>query len=132
MINNVVNFEVMPIAANVNTKNLEKLESILDDLGNWENLVKSSFYLLSELKIGNIQQPYFGKAAGKGLYEIALTQVDDKNLEVSIRLAAGERCIREQRKEDPMFSVSEIYDQITNIGKWRTFKKSVSNLGIKQ
>lgn len=130
-----VTFNVIHLfGRDLNTKELDKLETLLDDIGKWENLVKSAQNLLSELKMVtppladtvDHEKPY-----GSDQFETAINQVDDKTLEVSLRLVNDERCIREQRKMKPL-STKEIRGQISNLSKWRCIRKAIEDLQTKE
>jgi hypothetical protein len=131
----LITFDVMPLfGRDVNSKELDKLEAMLDDLGKWENLVKSWRILLSELKMITLQAPdviSYEKPYGPDQLEIAINQVDNRTLEVSVRLANDEQCIREQRKMEPL-SVKEIWSQISNLSKWRGIHKTLADLNMKE
>ncbi|HMK94807.1 MAG TPA: hypothetical protein VK536_05330 [Candidatus Limnocylindrales bacterium] len=132
---NLVTFNVIPLfGRDLNKKELDKLEAMLDDLGKWENLVKSGQTLLSELKMVTLQPAdavNYEKPYGPDQYETAINQVDNKTLEVSIRLVNDESCIREERKME-LLSVKEIWDQISNLSKWRCMHKAIEDLHIKE
>jgi hypothetical protein len=134
ILKSLVTFNVAPVGRDAKEEDVKKVMAILDDLGKWENLVKTGLHLFSELKIGNIQQADlqdYEKPFGKEQYQIALKQVDE-NIEVAIRLTVDERHIREQKNVDPIFSVPEIYNQINNISKWKAFEKTLLDIGVKK
>jgi hypothetical protein len=132
---NLVTFDVMPLfGRNLKKEELEEVEAILDDLGKWENTIKAGLHLFSELKLVNYMPGDFAlndKPFGSKFYETAVNQVNDKTLEVNVRLIQDERCIRDQRMKEPL-SVTELHDQLSNVGKWRVLRKAVADLKIKE
>jgi hypothetical protein len=98
-------------------------------------LVKTGLYLFSELKIGNIQQgdlQHYDRSFGKELYEMDIKKTNDDIMRGTVLLVTEERHIREEMHVEPIFSDSEMYNQIDNIKKWRTLEKTLLHIGIKK
>jgi hypothetical protein len=133
---NLVTFLVAHlIGRDVTEEDIKKVKAILDDLGKWENLVKTGLHLFSELKIGNIQQAdlqNYDRSFGKELYEMDIKKTNDDIMRGTVLLVTEERHIREEMHVEPIFSDSEMYNQIDNIKKWRTLEKTLLHIGIKK
>jgi hypothetical protein len=109
-----------------------RIENMLKDLGKWENLIKTGLHLFSELgfihaeeaTLSNYEKPF-----GIGLYSTAANvDSDNENIWVDISLAPEERQRREAANITPIIQVEEIYGQLSNIPKWKTFEKTIKLL----
>lgn len=114
----------------VTNEDKEKIVNMLSELGKWEALVRTGFNLLSEMGIGPFERATLDgceKKFGVELYEFRAVQWR-RNPYCStfeIHLKVDERHRREDRNIEPIFSTKEIYDQITNIPKWKAFEKTM-------
>ena len=112
----------------------EKIKAILSNLGNWERLVKTGLYLLSDLKIIQLDQKAtqeIEEPFGTELYEIkvAISNADWKSLLFGAICLTSEE--RERRKDDKLnhdISVKEITNQLNNIPKWQSFEKTLKTM----
>jgi len=124
----VVSFAVGTIEGrDVSGDDANKIVELLHHLGKWENLLKTSLNLISELKIRPVDQTtlqYYQKEFGSEKYHTdAKLGKLSSNLAVTMHLESEERRKREALGIDHGLHIEEIYDQLKNIPKWISFKK---------
>ncbi len=108
-------------------------ELITENLGKWENLVRTSFQLFYELGViqpsvnlaQNYKQPF-----GINLYENPSIETDSMNrcVWVSIALTQEEHNKRRENHSTPIMKVEEIMTQLNNIPKWQAFKEAMKSI----
>jgi hypothetical protein len=134
LVANGVIFAVHSNSYKVTDVDAEKIKKLItENLGKWENLVKTSFQLFFELGFiqptihlaSNYEQP-----SGIELYENPTVEIENFNrcLWVSISLTQDECEKRRNNNLSPLMKVEEIITQINNIPKWIDFEKTLTNL----
>jgi hypothetical protein len=125
-----IRFKVTNIENRTVTKEDSSIvKEILNDLGKWESLIKGML-LFSELGIIQPKQSMFQdykKPFGIELYREPDINVDNshRNLWVFVYLTEKEELERRNAKQNPILQVEEIKDQVFNIQKWRSLKKTI-------
>lgn len=129
-----ISFKVDSAIRMINSEDIEIIKKLIfENLGKWENLVKTSFQLFYELGIidrskdlaQNYKQP-----SGLELYECPSAEWDNMNhcIWVSIALNQEEYEKRRANHVSPIMELEEIESQLSNIPKWLDFQKTLKNV----
>jgi len=113
----------------VTDEDIHELEEYFDDMGKWENFVKAGKSLLQDLGIPIKIEKEEKREFGVEKYEKQLEKTDyDKSIMVTIKLTAKEISRRSARSKNVMLPPKEIREQLKNVPKWQTLKKTLSEL----
>lgn len=124
-VDRVVNIKIVPTEGrDITDHDITEIEEFLHEIGKWEALIKTGFNLLSDLKIVQIDPEtatYYKREFGPQKYNVRVTS-GSMNLSINARISLTSE--ERRRREDPLLPVQEVYRQIENIPKWRTFIKT--------
>ncbi|MFX0203661.1 MAG: hypothetical protein ACFFCW_46780 [Candidatus Hodarchaeota archaeon] len=109
-------------------EDISELEEFLADMGKWETFVKVGKSLLEELGIKTKSEKELEKEFGFEKYQIIKFKKEDYPVEIIMDLTTKEIHARERRKTRTTLSKEEIMEQIKNVPKWQTLKKTISEL----
>jgi len=104
----------------------EEIEQFLSDIGKWENLIKAGLNLLFHLEIVQVNEDTMSRYEGEfgpEKYEIEVKKTKDWLIVAWIYVSREERYRRWGGIENQL-PVNEIYEQVRNIPKWKSFKKA--------
>src|SRR3990170_3850361 len=131
---NRVIFKVDSNTYKITTEDEENIKKLItENLGKWENLVKTSFQLFYELGIiqpsMNLPQNY-KLSFGTEPYEYPTIEAENMNrcIWVSIALTQQEYGRRLENHSNPTMQVEEILSQLNNIPKWKAFKEAIKSI----
>jgi hypothetical protein len=140
-----VSFNAVLIVMNrdLTEEDTSAIKAAFGDLGKWENLMKTSINLLKDLGVTKVPDEtveVYNKPLGYDLYsiQVGLNRFDDR-IGIVFSLSPDERRKRRAKElrvnrnnydYEPKITVDELYGQISNLLKWRTFKKTLTNLGF--
>jgi hypothetical protein len=132
--NGRVSFKIESVIRMLGEKDVEKIEMLIsENLGKWENLVKSSFQLFYEIGIidhsKNLAQIY-KQPSGIELYEKPLVKFEqwEHCIYTSIALTQDEFERRRANHITPIMTLSEIETQLNSIPKWIETKRALENI----
>ena len=125
-----VTFQVTRIDEYAVTRDDEtKINSILKELGKWENVVKAGLYLLSELKLITVDATFlheYEKRFDSEIYQITAETTGFERLYfVRIMLSQEEGRRRTANGLGDILQLQEIYDQLKNVPKWEALQKAL-------
>jgi len=106
-----------------------ELKAFLNDMGKWENFIKAGKNLLEDLGINTKTGKEHQEEFGIEKYVITKFEKKDERLTVTIELTSEESLRR--TRGDSKFStlpIEEIREQLKNVPKWQTLKKTLSEL----
>jgi len=118
---------VEPLAhrRDITDEDVKEIENFLDDVGKWETLVKTGINLLSDLEIVQISEEtkrYHQREFGAEKYRIEVRKSSNWHIDATIELSREERHRRGDR--EVQLPVDEVFKQIQNIPKWKSFIKA--------
>ncbi|MFH0817552.1 MAG: hypothetical protein V1909_02855 [Candidatus Micrarchaeota archaeon] len=127
--NDTVRCKVQTNSLAMTEEDANNVSGIINNMGKWENVVKTGLNLLAELGIGNLSQattqnneipfeiePYEPRASLDGF---------NRCLWVFFSLTSEEYRRRENAQINPIIQPEEITSQLANIPKWKAFGKTV-------
>ena len=120
---------------NITEIDIQELQQLFNDMGKWENLMKTGINFLTELGITPIDginkefsQREFGAEKYNGKVEREKDSSGNEIVKVIFGLTEDELHRRENQKMKTSLSEEEIKEQVQNIPKWRMLTKTINQL----
>ncbi|MCK4952889.1 hypothetical protein KAS14_03825 [Candidatus Bathyarchaeota archaeon] len=120
---------------NITDIDIQELQQIFNDMGKWENLMKTGINFLNELgitPITRINKEFYQREFGAEKYNGKVEREKDPSgneiVKVIFELTEDELHRRENQKMKTSLSEEEIKEQIQNIPKWRMLTKTINHL----
>jgi hypothetical protein len=129
-----VSFKVNSTIRMINREDVDKVKTLIfENLGKWENLVKSSFQLFYEIGIIDRSKnlaPIYNEPSGIQRYTDLWAEWDAMNrcIWVSISLTPEEYEKRRTNCVAPLIDISEIESQLKNIPKWIDLQRTLKSI----
>jgi len=120
--------DIQPIGRReVTDKDMHELEEFFGDMGKWESFVEVGKSLLQDLGIP-LEIEEERREFGVGKYKKDFAKTDhDESIMVTLNLTAKESLRRATRARG-MLPIEEIREQLKNVQKWQTLKKTILEL----
>jgi len=122
-----VEFKAVPLERRiVNDADIDTIREFLQDIGEWESIIKGVRYLLSEIEIiSAVSSAAEDHNFQDYIWDISVGSVHQW-VDVRVRLSPDERHLRQGLKRSTKLNIEEIHRQLKNIPKWKALEKSVN------
>lgn len=109
----------------VTDEDVEEIKKFFEDIGKWETLLKTGINFLSDLEIIQVSeetQRYYQKEFSPEKYRIEVNKLSYWLIKARVHLSGEER--HRRSGGEPQLLVDEVYKQVKNIPKWKSFIKT--------